>query len=104
MVPKILIQGVQVQQFTSQQQLWVAGLLVAPQQLPEEVEMSDWGIDWDGPVPVEDPRQQTDIPMTQSALREMLEAQLQDSIDPFKTSDFLVWIFTRRHRWWLEVF
>uniref|UniRef100_A0A8C1J1H4 Integrase catalytic domain-containing protein n=1 Tax=Cyprinus carpio TaxID=7962 RepID=A0A8C1J1H4_CYPCA len=81
--------------YRSPQQLWVAGLLVAPQQLPEEVEMSDWGIDWDGPVPVEDPRQQTDIPMTQPALREMLEAQLQGSIDPFKTS--LVWIFTRRH-------
>ncbi|XP_077060990.1 uncharacterized protein LOC143759143 isoform X1 [Siphateles boraxobius] len=73
--------------YKSPQQLWVAGLLVAPQQLPEEVEMSDWGIDWDGPVPVEDPRQQTDIPMTQPALREMLEAQLQGSIDPIKNSD-----------------
>lgn len=49
--------------------------------------MSDWGIDWDGPVPVEDSRQQTDIPMTQTVLREMLEAQLQGSIDPFKTGE-----------------
>lgn len=40
--------------------------------------MSDWGIDWDGPVPVT---------VTQPALREMLEAQLQGSIDPFRTSD-----------------
>lgn len=48
--------------------------------------MSDWGIDCDVSVTVEDPRQQTDIPMTQPALQEMLEAQLQGSIDPFKTS------------------
>lgn len=45
--------------------------------------MSDWG----GPVPVEDVGQQTDTTMPQPALREMLEAQLQDCIDPFKIID-----------------
>lgn len=49
--------------------------------------MSDWGIDWDGPVPLEDPFQQTEIPMTQPALAEMLEAQLQVSIDPLRNSE-----------------
>lgn len=45
--------------------------------------MSDWG----GPVPVEDVGKQTDTTMPQPALREMLEAQLQDCIDPFKIID-----------------
>ncbi|KTF81993.1 hypothetical protein cypCar_00036112 [Cyprinus carpio] len=69
--------------YRSPQQLWVAGLLGSSQQLPEESNMSDWG----GPVPVEDVGQQTDNTMPQPALREMLEAQLQDCIDPFKIID-----------------
>ncbi|XP_059928273.1 uncharacterized protein LOC132472585 [Gadus macrocephalus] len=71
----------------SPQQLWVAGLLLEPQQDLHLADATNWGIDWEGPVAEPDPVAVVQVLPVHSDLQQTIEEHLRGTIDPYMTSD-----------------
>ncbi|KAL0973697.1 hypothetical protein UPYG_G00209760 [Umbra pygmaea] len=71
----------------SPQQLWIAGQLLGPQPSPEQIDVSSWGIDWEGPVGTPDPNETLTVPEAPSNLQDEILSQLRETTDPFLTSE-----------------
>ncbi|XP_067259235.1 uncharacterized protein [Chanodichthys erythropterus] len=73
----------------SPQQLWIAGVLSGQQENPDQIDVTNWGIDWDGPV-AEPDSQAVEVPETPQDLHQTIEEHLRAYIDPFMSSDVFV--------------
>ncbi|XP_016309000.1 uncharacterized protein LOC107663313 isoform X1 [Sinocyclocheilus anshuiensis] len=70
----------------SPQQLWIAGVLSGQQENPDQIDVSNWGIDWDGPV-AEPDSEAVEVPVTPQDFHQTVEEHLRAYIDPFMSSD-----------------
>lgn len=52
----------------------------------QQIDVTNWGIDWDGPV-AEPDSQAVEVPETPQDLHQTIEEHLRAYIDPFMTSD-----------------
>ncbi|XP_073803827.1 uncharacterized protein [Danio rerio] len=67
-------------------QLWIAGLLLGHQEYPDQIDITNWGIDWDGPVAAPD-SEAIEVPVPSPDMRHRVEEQLKANIDPFITTE-----------------
>lgn len=80
---------------SSPEQLWVSGMLrmanshhtIGQEFRDPQVIDDDYGIDVDGPVPLEDRDEYVDVPPTVINLGQNFQQQLQVTIDPLRDSD-----------------
>ncbi|KAA0712532.1 hypothetical protein E1301_Tti019072 [Triplophysa tibetana] len=68
------------------QQLWMAGLLLGQQDNPDQIDDTNWGIDWDGPIAAPDSAT-VEVPEAPLDLLQRVEGHLRACIDPFQTSE-----------------